>query len=336
MAMKQRVNTGQRAFTIVELLIVVVVIAILASITIVAYNGISTKSKQSALQSELSQASKALDAKKNMSTSGLYPPSLADIGVNDDKLTYNYNSRSNTYCIDGRDGDIRYSVRGSTLKVVEGSCIDQGMAVWLPFNGNANDASGNEFATSTNGTPSVVNGADGRLNGAYALDGNNQFFTIQGADSIPARLDRFTVSIWAKGTGAGGNDYGYMAHKGSTTSIGNSVFYIGTNAGVAQNITASVNGQFGSGSTGVGSNANDWRHIVLVYAGGYQTGYIDGVQRNDTSVGALTVGTTGTTMTIGAGVAGYRDFVGSVDDFRVYNRALTGNEVGELYNDGAQ
>ena len=48
MTLKQ---TKQRGFTIVELLIVVVIIAILAAITIVAYNGIQNRAKASAAQS---------------------------------------------------------------------------------------------------------------------------------------------------------------------------------------------------------------------------------------------------------------------------------------------
>lgn len=51
-------------FTIVELLIVVVVIAILAAITVVAYNGISNRAKESALQSQLSQQARKLMAWK--------------------------------------------------------------------------------------------------------------------------------------------------------------------------------------------------------------------------------------------------------------------------------
>lgn len=326
-------NSG---FTIVELLIVVVVIAILAAITIVAYNGISGRSKASALQSELSQASKVLDTKKNLSTTGTYPATLEEAGIKSTKLTYNINTRSNTYCIDGEDGDAKYSVRGSTLVVVEGACIEQGLAVWLPFNGNANDASGNEVSVNTQGSPATITGATGRTGGAYALDGNNQYFVVQNPDTIPARLDRFTVSIWTRGTSVGGTDYGYMVHKGAPNSIGGSTFYLGTNSGAAQNLIASANGQYGSGNTGVSSNVNDWRHLVLVYAGGYQTGYVDGNQTNDTSVGPLTNATTGTTLTVGAGIGGYRDLIGSVDDFRIYNRALTANEVTKLHEAGAQ
>lgn len=53
---------SNRGFTIVELLIVVVVIAILAAITIVAFNGVQNRANESALQAEVAQAGKKLSA----------------------------------------------------------------------------------------------------------------------------------------------------------------------------------------------------------------------------------------------------------------------------------
>lgn len=50
----------QRGFTIVELLIVIVVIAILAAITVVAYNGITVRSRNSARLAAVSAAEKAV------------------------------------------------------------------------------------------------------------------------------------------------------------------------------------------------------------------------------------------------------------------------------------
>lgn len=50
----------RRGFTIVELLIVIVVIAILATISVVAYNGIQARSHTSKIESDLTQLEKAI------------------------------------------------------------------------------------------------------------------------------------------------------------------------------------------------------------------------------------------------------------------------------------
>lgn len=53
-------RTKQTGFTIVELLIVIVVIAILAAITIVAYNGIQERARVQSANSDLNSLTKAI------------------------------------------------------------------------------------------------------------------------------------------------------------------------------------------------------------------------------------------------------------------------------------
>ncbi len=69
-------NKRTDGFTIVELLIVVVVIAILAAITIVAYTGIQDKAKASVLQADVSSAAKNMELAKTNSPTETYPTAL--------------------------------------------------------------------------------------------------------------------------------------------------------------------------------------------------------------------------------------------------------------------
>lgn len=74
-------TTSNRGFTIVELLIVVVIIAILAAITIVAYNGIQNRAKTSSAQSAAANAVKkaeAYNADDTSPTNG-YPQSMTQL-----------------------------------------------------------------------------------------------------------------------------------------------------------------------------------------------------------------------------------------------------------------
>lgn len=57
-------DKSRSGFTIVELLIVIVVIAIIATISVVAYSGIQTRARASAIISDLKATEKALNAYK--------------------------------------------------------------------------------------------------------------------------------------------------------------------------------------------------------------------------------------------------------------------------------
>lgn len=68
-------NNSPKGFTIVELLIVIVVIAILAAITIVAYNGIQARANFSSYKSDIASINKAIIMYH--ADNGAYPGHLA-------------------------------------------------------------------------------------------------------------------------------------------------------------------------------------------------------------------------------------------------------------------
>jgi len=93
----------QSGFTIVELLIVVVVIAILAAITIVSYNGISQRSKESLIKSELHGAGSKIALYK--AEHNRFPNALSVAGFSeslDDGTTLEYIYSSTNFCLTGR------------------------------------------------------------------------------------------------------------------------------------------------------------------------------------------------------------------------------------------
>ena len=72
-------------FTLVELLIVIVIIAILAAITIVAYNGITTRAKAAKYASEAQSIAKKMELYNT--TVGKYPPAQLSSGYDDATIT---------------------------------------------------------------------------------------------------------------------------------------------------------------------------------------------------------------------------------------------------------
>ncbi len=328
-------NKSQKGFTIVELLIVVVVIAILAAISIAAYNGIQNRAKVSGLVSDLAQITKAVETYKVTSATSQYPASLSVVnGVNasNPNLTYLYNSNEGVYCIELANGSLIYSVDQKRAPR-EGRCALNGLIAWLPMNETSNEVAGNNTVTVA-GTLVNTPGANGRVNGSYQF-GATEMLTVANASALPTSTTAFSVSAWAKGVSLTPSDYAYIVHRAMNTTIGSSVYWLGVLNGGTYSVSA--NGQFAAGNTSVAQSASVWRMLTLVYDGSSMYRYVDGALVGAAvPIGAITNQTTANFMYIGAGgVVGSRTFSGSIDDVRVYSRALTATEVTNIYSDGA-
>ena len=159
-------TSRKHGFTIVELLITIVVIAILAAVSVIAYRGVLDRARSSAVTSSLLQVSNKLEMYRT--TEGSYPTSLAVVGVsNSENLKYEYTLDNNgNYCITGVDHNVSYFISSPAKKVTVGGCashtwpggialvnlvpngdFSQGTSSWLGYDASISASNGYLMAT---------------------------------------------------------------------------------------------------------------------------------------------------------------------------------------------
>ena len=110
-------------FTIVELLIVIVVIAILAAISIIAYNGIQNRAYDNTLQSDLSTMVKKLNLAAIDSSDAFLAVPTAAMGIKVSKVAYKTDQNNLYYCANISTNQYAIAARsksGKQYKVVNG------------------------------------------------------------------------------------------------------------------------------------------------------------------------------------------------------------------------
>lgn len=123
--MQNYTKNRQAGFTIVELLIVIVVIAILATISIVAYRGIQDRARASEANAALTQAKKKLELYKVDNAAYPTTGNLASADVKDTDVSYQYTSDGTSYCLTGTVGTTSYKT-SNTDTPQPGGCAGHG------------------------------------------------------------------------------------------------------------------------------------------------------------------------------------------------------------------
>jgi concanavalin A-like lectin/glucanase superfamily protein len=202
--------------------------------------------------------------------------------------------------------------------------LTNGLVAYYPFSGNANDETGNGNNGEVHGAR-LVPDRFGHPNAAYAFNGYNSFILLTNSFNLPGD---FTVTAWASANTLGQESF---------------VFHVGTDGGT--NFTELPKGGNGFGvacNSGWLYDVNDeacfwigdripatntWFYVAMRLGGQYS-----GISLNGSGFGGA--GCTPISPVqgfIGAGSQKSSFFNGTVDDVRVYNRALTDLEIQQLY-----
>jgi hypothetical protein len=203
-----------------------------------------------------------------------------------------------------------------------------------------------EYNTSTNPTANDTvkdtsgRGNDGLFYGGASYDATEKALvfdgtddTIRGTQNIGTGEKILTMAMWIKRTAAV-NTYDYVCTIGTSTTGQMAGFTINSNK---FNFT-----KYGAQTISTTTiNNGQWYHVVGVYKGGnWNTTnteiYVDGVKETLTGGTTSALNLTGTQITFGDSTEydGTADFNGSISNFKLYDVALTADEVKRLYDMG--
>ena len=217
--------------------------------------------------------------------------------------------------------------------------LQEGLVAYYPFNGNANDESGNGHHGDVKG---AISSSDrhGKANHAYLFDGVDDYIEIKENATLGPRFITLSLWMWTNSPGtllykvryqdAGAEQYNLQiqAERGRQ------------NPALCFGIKRNSNGRPGFGWQKLFSRdhiiTNNWAMVTTAFDGLLQRIYINGELNsiNDmTSQGKKGIDDlAGGNLQIGRGWLRYqRLFKGQLDDIRIYNRALSEAEVKALY-----
>ena len=344
------------AFTLVELLVVIAIIGILSTLSVVALNSARSKARDARRLSDAKQIGMALEM--YLDTKGVYPetPVLSDNGVitglcisdlgisstcgadvylqkipagpkKNENYTYFSLHNQSDYRVNFElennsggftAGPLSYSPGGLVRDIYSG------LIGWWKFDeisGNiAYDSSGYNHHGNLFGSPAHV---PGKINGALSFDGSSQYVAnIENPDFLEPQS--ITVSGWINMSVSAPTGhsiwlskwYGYSMEIAATTRI--PYFRL---RGIGDTFSSQA------------LNLGQWQHFVGTYdpsIGG--RAYLNGVLVGSRGPGGQIEYSRLVSLNIGRHGGGVY-FNGFIDEVRIYNRALSAEEVWALFQD---
>jgi len=211
--------------------------------------------------------------------------------------------------------------------------IDSGLVAYYPFNGNANDESGNGN-NGTNYGASLTPDRFGNANCSYTFDGLSSYIFVPNSQSISlyGNLEsEITICAWVN-TNTSPTKQGIVGRWGGTDGIRYLLFILENGTG---DLHLTATGTPYPGETII--PINTWHFLVGVYNSTTDSlkTYYDGIFDK----GAFSSSPFGSNPDIAKELEigrfdGWYYFDGKIDDVRIYNRCLTDLEIQQLYHEG--
>lgn len=226
------------------------------------------------------------------------------------------------------------------------------LVAYYPFNGDANDLSGNGFNGTFFGSPTLTSDRNSSANSAYSFDGVDDW--IETSTEIDQLLENgFTFSAWIYLEQLNQNTHTIFSNYNGNSPTGNCNTRIGFQFRVNGNGALRIfyawdgNDRFGRDSDAGTIQLNTWYHLIATWDGNISTTgfklYLNAVRidKNDYSEGFFNCGgflESLDPIRIGINECGSTQgpchpFAGKIDDIRIYERILNEIEIDALSNE---
>jgi hypothetical protein len=209
------------------------------------------------------------------------------------------------------------------------------LAAWYKFDDNSTsmllDSSGNSYNLVNSGSATYDNANYKVGTGSLYLNGSSQYVDIPSVDSYAIWYNSgITFSLWFKMSTSSGS-WARIFDFSSGTSGNPTTYLLISKSGSSTNLRIEITG---NGHTTTGSWIdNTWHHIIWsISPSGVWTIYIDGVNLNVSITVAIPNVSWGRRYIGRSAFSTDGWYVGNIDDFRIYNRVLSQDEVSILYN----
>lgn len=189
---------------------------------------------------------------------------------------------------------------------------------YYPFNGNANDAAGINNGTVTGST--LTADRFGNTNSAYYFDGTDDRINASLSTTV---VDNFSLEGWAK-ISSFTSDNQMIFHNGNSFFNGWGLLISSTGSLVI------IYGSVSYTTVPFQCSLNQWYHFALVRTNGITKAYANGTEVFNSTITSPNVPTNN--FCIGNMSTGTNFFNGVIDNVKVYNTALTAQQVSNLYN----
>ncbi|MEY4279147.1 MAG: hypothetical protein RL377_1151 [Bacteroidota bacterium] len=219
--------------------------------------------------------------------------------------------------------------------------VTTGLIAYYPFNGNANDQSGNGNHGTVMGSVSLTTDRLGNANKAYEFPGNSNSYIDGGSGNSLKFSGAITMSAWLLMNGGTANPRviefgteGTTHYQMVTQGTSNTSRVI--DAGFAKaNMQGSLFCCGFQPAGGVEVQALTWQHVVFTAddQGVYKL-YVNGVLAKTGQGTVVNETNYSNPLNIGRkNLPSFDAFGGKLDDIRIYNRALTADQVAYLFRE---